>query len=257
MLKPVLYCAVGPPWMRRIVGSRWPAWRLGRQRDEGVDLGAVGAGGLDALRPSEADPFQELVVDVVRRRSAPGPPPYRRDLGGTLRSAFEHRQSPLGPMAKALDGALAVHRPLDRPAGGRDAGQVVVAPLLQEEVDELAVQGETRIVDVAVQLPGQRPGLAAGDRDHGDVVGGVPDVLGIAPGEIGDPLAVRAEGRGPVGTGELGEGARSLPLLGRVRLHQVDVAVVVGIRIGVRLLVKAIQRPSGTRPAPGRRRLPR
>ena len=165
---------------------------------------------------------------VVRCRGEPPlrPPRPRTGATGCSRAPRSRRR---GRSSKAPSDALAVHHALDRAAGGGDAGEVLVAPLLQA--------GSRRTCRPARSAGSRRCGRARAvsargsppaDRHHGHVVGGVPDVLGIAPGEVGDPLAVGAEHRLAVGDGGGGDGARLLPRLG---LDDEDVAVVVGVRI--------------------------
>ena len=200
--------------------------RARRVGQEAVHHRAVRAPGLEALDAAQLDAGEEGVVGV--RERAQRAAVHRPHLGWTAGLALDDRDRSRARHVEGGHVALAGHHPLDRPARGRHAREVAVAPVLDQEEQSRAVRGEARVRHVPVERRGQRARRAAAGSDHRDVAGRVPHVVGVAFVDVGDPLAVRAPGRRAVGARVRRDRPRRRASFGR---HHEHVGVLARVRV--------------------------
>ena len=135
---------------------------IGREGDEGFDFGAVAAFKPDLLDSSQLDPGKKLVVGV----SQPAQLSLleQEHFGGQVDLAVEEGDGTLRTQLERPDAALAGHGPADAPRGKLDPGQVLLAAVLQQKIDGLAVGRKAGRGDVAVQFLREQPGFTSPPR---------------------------------------------------------------------------------------------
>ena len=243
----------------------------GRTREVRVDHRAVGALRLETFDRPEGDLRQKFVVDVGQlrrhradavlwggafppslvcgaselRRGSPkrlwrgggspagsrpgkGRATKKKDFSGLLGLRVEHGDVAGHGDVEGRHLALAAEDAHDGAAGRWHSGEMAVAAVFEQEQHAGAIGAELRARHVAIEPRRQDLRGAAGGRHERDVVGRVPDVFRSAAREVGDRFAVGAEHRRSVAARRRRHGTR---LRAGARLDDVDVAVVVGVRI--------------------------
>ena len=134
-------------------------------------------------------------------------------------------------LVERADDTRAADEAFDLASRRGNACQVLLAAVLEQEVDRIVVLGEPRCKDHSVELLGQKIRFAARRRGNRQMVGAVERDDGLGVRGVRDSSAIPAPARRPVGTGIAGDlvwfGAE-IVVVGR---NHPDVRVVVVVRI--------------------------